>query len=301
MWRTIGATNFVTPAPGLDKRSCKSDQFSVTFQSKPGSDFPESYVIHANVSDDLQVILEISRPASIPGWKLGKGPKGGFSYFGPDPERAEGYVIHRFWPRTQASGHVIVKGKAISAEGPGMFAHAIMGMRPNLVAARWNFANFQSNEHGGVSAIQMELTTIDSYGRSGAGSGGVKVNIGSLVLGGKLVAVTAETVWPDEEPPVESPLMSRAIHHNPTVDPDTTYAQPRELEFIWAGSSLIPDAPGQVSAKAKVDVGTPTEPKGLIEKVDVLAEIPAVVKSVISYVAGTKPYIYQVRLTTYNS
>jgi hypothetical protein len=36
-------------------------------------------------------------------------------------------------------------------------------------------------------------------------------------------------------------------------------------------------------------------PKGLIEKVDVLAEIPYVIKSVVNYVAGTKPYIYQVR------
>ena len=197
-WRTVSATNFVVPAPGLDRRSCKSDQFSVTFKTKPGSDFPESYVIHANVSDDLQVVLEINRPASIPGWKLGKGPNGGFSYFGPDPEKAEGYVIHRFWPRTQASGHIIVKGKAISAEGPGMFVHAIMGMRPNLVAARWNFANFQSDEHGGVSATQMELTTIDSYGRRGAGSGGGWAGAGGVCVPARCYerAVPADSVPP---------------------------------------------------------------------------------------------------------
>ena len=34
--------------------------------------------------------------------------------------------------------------------------------------------------------------------------------------------------------------------------------------------------------------------EGLIEKVDVLAEIPKVVKAVIAYAAGTKPYIYTV-------
>jgi hypothetical protein len=294
MWKTASVTNFVTPPTGLDKRSCKSDQFSITFKSKPGTDYPESYVVHANVTDDVQVIVEINRPALIPGWKIGNGPKAGYSYYGPDPEKAEGYLIHRFWPRTQATGHVIVKGKAIAAEGPGVFIHAIMGMRPNLVASRWNFANFQSDEHGGVSAIQMEFTTPDAYGRRGSGSGGVKVNIGSVVVGGKLVSVCAETIWPDEKPE-EGEIVSRAFHHNATIDPETTYAQPREVEYVWAGPSLLPDAPGKVSANLKIDVGTPTEPKGLIEKVDVLAEIPAVLKSVISYVAGTKPYIYQVQ------
>lgn len=33
---------------------------------------------------------------------------------------------------------------------------------------------------------------------------------------------------------------------------------------------------------------------GLIEKVDVLAEIPYVVRKALSAVTGTKPYIYQV-------
>ena len=32
----------------------------------------------------------------------------------------------------------------------------------------------------------------------------------------------------------------------------------------------------------------------MIEKVDVLAEIPYVIKTMVNYVAGTKPYIYQV-------
>lgn len=36
--------------------------------------------------------------------------------------------------------------------------------------------------------------------------------------------------------------------------------------------------------------------KGLVERVDVLAEIPYLVKKVVNVVAGTKPYIYQVSL-----
>ncbi|KAH8112852.1 Svf1-like-domain-containing protein [Phellopilus nigrolimitatus] len=293
VWRSSNVTNFVSPAPGLDKRSSKSDSFAITFKSKPGTDNPESFTIFAQVAEDVQITLEVTRPASAPGWKIGKGPKSGFSYYGPDVEKPEGSVFHSFWPRTQCSGHIIYKGQAIPANGPGMYVHAIMGMRPNLIASRWNFADFQSNEHGGVSAIQMELTTPDAYGLNGAGSGGVKVNFGSLVLGGKLVCVTAETTLPEEDKPAETQFVSRAFHHNTIIDSDTSHAQPKELEFVWSGPSTLSDAPGQVSASMKVDVGTPTQPKGLVEKVDVLAEIPAMLKAVVNYVAGTKPYIYQ--------
>ena len=295
IWKSINVTNFVLAPPGLDKRSCKGDQFSITYKSAPGTDHPESYTIRANLSDDLQISLDVLRPVGVPGYKIGKGPQGGFSYFGPDIEKADGYAIHRFWPHDVATGHIISKGQAVTAKGPGMMVHAIQGMRPNLVASRWNFANFQSEAHGGVSAIQMEFTTIDAYGRKGDGSGGVKVNIGSLVLGGKLAAVTAETKWPDEDQADKATVISRATHLGLIADEETGYDAPSEIVFKWAGPSLVADAQGAVAATLHVDVGSPAAPKGLIEKVDVLAEIPYVVKTVVNYVAGTKPYIYQVR------
>jgi hypothetical protein len=294
VWRSINVTNFLTPPnSNLDKRSSKADEFSVTYKSTPGSPAPESYTIRANLSVDFQISVEVTRPEGVPGFKLGKGPKGGFSNFGPDEANREGYVIHRFWPRTFSEGNIIHKGVAIPFKGPGLLSHAIQGMRPNLVASRWNFANFQSDEHGGVSALQMEFTTIDAYGRKGAGSGGVKVNVGSLVLGGKLVCVTAETKWPDEEQSDSAAAISRAFHLNPTLDAETGYNQPNELEFRWSGPSLAKGG-GKLEASLIIDVGGPKSPKGLIEKVDVLGEIPSVVKMAVNYVAGTKPYIYQV-------
>ncbi|KAI0787785.1 oxidative stress survival Svf1-like protein [Fomes fomentarius] len=293
IWKSINVTNFVTPPPGLDKRSSKADQFSITHKSKPGTDTPESYTITANLDNELQITLDISRPASAPGFKIGKGPKGGFSYFGPDPKNPEGYVIHRFWPHDFASGLIVHKGQAKSVKGPGMFVHAIQGMRPNLVASRWNFAHFHSEQYGGVSAIQMEFTTTDAYGRKSAGSGFVSVNIGSLVLDGKLATVTAETKWPDEDQSKSADIISRAVHSKTMHDPDTGYNAPTELVFRWAGPSIVPSAPGLIKATLTADVGTPDAYKGLIEKVDVLAEIPYVIKTMVNYVAGTKPYIYQ--------
>ncbi|KAG6908686.1 hypothetical protein DXG01_003700 [Tephrocybe rancida] len=292
IWKSVNVNNFVTPPPGLDKRSSKADEFSITYKHSPGSDHPESYTIRANLAADLQLSFDIARPAAVPGWKVGKGPKGGFTYFGPDPEKAEGYAIHRFWPHARATGHVIHAGKAATYQGPSMMVQAIQGMRPNLLAASWNFGNFQSEEHGGVSAIQMEFKTCASHGRKGAGSGGVWVNIGSLVVGGKLVAVTAETKWPDVEPTNER-VVSRTTHLNAINDPETSYDKPQQILWEWRGPSILADAPGSVKAKLQIELGDLDQPQGLVEKVDVLAEIPYVVKMAVNYVAGTKPYIYQ--------
>ena len=180
-----------------------------------------------------------------------------------------------------------------------MFVHAIQGMRPNLVASRWNFAHFQSNEHGGTSAIQMEFTTLETYGRKGEDSGPVTVNVGSLVLGGKLAAVTAETKWPDEDYRADADVVSRAIHSNPIFDSDTGYKAPSGIVFKWEGPSLLNEARGPIRATLDVDVGDASAPKGLIEKVDVLAEIPYFVKMAVNYVAGTKPYIYQASIVCF--
>ncbi|KAF9450898.1 survival factor 1 [Macrolepiota fuliginosa MF-IS2] len=295
IWKSIHVNNFVTPPPGLDKRSSKADEFSITHKSHPdNTDFPESYTIRANLGQDMQISLELKRYSGVPGFKVGKGPKGGYSYFGTDPTKPDGFVIHRFWPRLLAEGHFVHNGKAEVVEGPGMFVHAIQGMRPNLVASAWNFVHFQSPALGGVSAIQMEFKTIDQYGKRGAGSGYVVVNVGSLVVGNKLVAVTAETIWPNEDPsPGEAAVKSKVVHLKPENDPDTGYNKPNEISFEWKGTSLVPDAPGDITASQLAGLGSVAEPRGLVEKVDVLAEIPYVVKMAVSYVAGTKPYIYQ--------
>ncbi|KAJ8455498.1 hypothetical protein ONZ45_g18930 [Pleurotus djamor] len=288
-WRSINVSNF-TVVP-TDKRSSKADQYSITHKSKPGTDYPESYIISANLGTDVQISLEVHRPVDIPAWKLGKGPKGGFSYFGPDLEKPEAYVVHRFWPRTKVIGLIVLNGHANPIQGPGMYIHAIQGMRPNLVAQSWNFANFQSDEHGGCSALQMEFITQSTHGKKGNGSGGVSVSVGSIVVGGKLVSVTAETKWPGEAS--EGTLVSRATHLNGVHDPDTGYNMPKEILFEWSGPSIVPNASGTVKASVKGEYGDLENPKGLIQKVDFLAEIPYAIKMVVNYVAQTKPYMYQ--------
>jgi len=119
----------------------------------------------------------------------------------------------------------------------------------------------------------------------------VVVNVGSLVVGDKLAAVTAETKWPGEKS--TSSVVSQTTHLKPEQDPDTSYRKPTGIVFDWKAPSIISDAPGTIEARLQLDLGSVAEPKGLIEKVDVLAEIPYVLKVAVNYVAGTKPYIYQ--------
>ena len=290
VWKSINVNN-CAPASN-NRRSIKSDEFSITHKSSPGSEYPESYSISANIDKEVQVFLDIKRPATVPGFKVGSDEKGGYSYFGPDSKNPEGYVIHRFWPRFECEGHLVLNGGMQPVKGPGMFVHAIQGMRPNLVASRWNFANFQSSEQGGVSAIQMDFTTLDTHGPKGAGSGPVVVSVGSLVVGNKLVAVTSASKAPGQES-ASSAVVSKATHLKTEVDPDTGYLKPAEILYEWAAPSIA--SPGETyTAKLPMPVGSVASPKGLIDKVDVLAEIPYVLKVAVNYVAGTKPYIYQV-------
>ena len=304
-WRSTNVTNFVTaPSTGSakhDKRSCKSDQFSILVDPA----HPDTYTIEGNYDANTQVSLKFKRADGAPGFKLGSGPKGGMTYFGAEKANAgpkdrdtpdvssgtDGYVIHRFWPRCMVSGIVRTGSEVLSLDSGarGIFIHAIQGMRPNLVASRWNFGYFNStDEKEGVSLVMMEFTTTSSYGSK-------VINIGSVVVDDQLVAVVSDGT----------------VQHLDTtpVDADTGYAAPGKMHFEWKnGRSLLPSMGAQssennkVSADVLLDISTnepaqagkPRSFSGLIEKVDVLAQIPYLVKKVISYVAGTKPYIYTV-------
>lgn len=66
---------------------------------------------------------------------------------------------------------------------------------------------------------------------------------------------------------------------------------PHGLSFTWAGERV--DGKGQAKASVTLDdVWT-----GLVEKVDVLAELPYVLRKGVTAVTGAKPYIFQVSYT----
>ncbi|KAG8803769.1 putative cell survival pathways protein [Serendipita sp. 399] len=136
----------------------------------------------------------------------------------------------------------------------------------------------------------MEFTTTDGYGRKKGGEGGVAVNVGCISVGNQ-VSATAETKWPDEAASSSAPVVSRAIHYDTVPDKDTGYNQPQKIGFSWEGP-LGADPNQKLSADLLLSVGFGEQSNGLIEKVDVLAEIPKVLKAIVN-ATGTKPYIYQ--------
>lgn len=318
-WRSTNVTNFSAPPPSsvhstsgqaYDKRSCKSDQFSILVD--PAA--PDTYHIQGNYDANTQISITYKRVDGVPGWKLGAGPKGGMTYFGAEKganstkdsegpaysNASDGYVVHRFWPKCSVTGIVRMGNDVVSLEKGtnGIFIHAIQGMRPNLIAQKWNFGYFSSSssseggegaeakEDTSTSVVMMEFTTPSNYGAK-------TVNVGSIVVDDQLVAVIADGI----------------VTHLDTdpIDPDTGYPAPGKIQYSWKnGTSLLPSlskqaGSGKVEAEIVLDVTADEASadgqrnfKGLIEKVDVLAQIPYLVKKVISYVAGTKPYIYTV-------
>lgn len=296
VWKSVAVTNFAPGAgnPALDKRSSKSDQFTITVDPKS----PNKYTIVGKYDDEVQISLTYEQLAQ--GWKVGAGPRGGMTYFGslkapkagkendntPDVSAGgDGYCIHRFWPRCAVGGIVRIGGNVVDMDGSrGTFIHAIQGMRPNVLAAKWNFANFQSSADDGVSLVMMEFTTTPAYGAK-------KVNIGSIVVDDKLVAVTA-----GGEGVVGK---SVAEHQNSVKDAETGYAAPGTILYQWEGASIDKSVAGPNKAQLKLDLleaGGEAEykTKGLVEKVDVLGQIPYLVKKFVNYAAGTKPFIYTV-------
>ena len=207
---------------------------------------------------------------------------------------ADGYAIHRFWPRCAVSGIMRLGGEVVDLAGArGVFIHAVQGMRPNLLAARWNFANFQSPaaEGHGVSLTMMEFTTTSAYGDK-------VINVGSVVVGDKLVSVTA-----GGSDLVAGIVGSSAQHLDTVIDAETDYPAPGKISYVWNGHELVEEGKlgaGKVSATILLDLLVSGEEeeyatRGLIEKVDVLGQIPYLLKKFVNYAAGTKPYIYTVR------
>lgn len=109
-----------------------------------------------------------------------------------------------------------------------------------------------------------------------------------LIVVGQTICPTVPTAFPALNDDV------CVVTHSATAkDQETGYNAPGAIEFKWAGSA----EKGRVSADVKVDkLGSTVGEGGLIEKVDVLAEIPYVLRKTLAAVTGTKPYIYQVSL-----
>ncbi len=131
-----------------------------------------------------------------------------------------------------------------------------------LSAAKWNFVDFQSPNY---SAVMMEYTTPPSYGSA-------VVNVGGIAQDGEIICAGST---------------NSAQHTEVKGDPENNWPEPGAVRYLWSGKTKEGRS---VSAELEGSLGK------RLDKVDVMAKVPGFVKTIVGGVAGTKPYIYQVRL-----
>ena len=207
---------------------------------------------------DDKAIVNLTVKQVAPGFQAGKT---GRTLFGTDLEHPWGSMHHAFWPRCTAEGTITTKDGPIDFKGKAFFVHALQGMKPHHAAARWNFCNFQSPSY---SAVLMEFTTPASYGST-------VVNVGGIAKGNEILFAGCTNA---------------ATHVEVKGDSENDWPEPATVKFVWNG---------------KTKDGKPVEAvlegqlEDRLDRIDVLAEVPGFVKSLVAVAAGTKPYIYQVR------
>ncbi|RKP30928.1 oxidative stress survival, Svf1-like protein [Metschnikowia bicuspidata] len=180
----------------------------------------------------------------------------GLTYYGEDVNAPWGSMRHAFWPRCSVAGTIKLANTTITIDGYTMFVMAMQGMKPHHAAKAWNFLNFQSNEY---SAVQMEFTTPMSYALT-------KVNVAILTSADKIIATSID---------------NKIVHQDQQRD-EIGWNVPRAIIYNFTDGT-------DDKVIAKVSGAIPN----LVERVDVMAEIPKLIKNIVSNIAGAKPYIYQ--------
>lgn len=212
-----------------------------------------NYKLKSFVCDESIVELEVERLTD--GVIFGDD---GMTFYGDDINQPWGSMRHVFWPKCTVNGRILTKklGEVKITNGYTMFVMALQGMKPHHAAKSWNFMNFQSSNY---AAVQMEFTTPKSYANT-------KVNIGIVTDNEKILFATID---------------NEVVHLDSEID-SVGWPVPKAIEFNY-----VDPLNGNTIAKVTGPL------KNLVERVDVMAEIPQFVKNIVSGVAGAKPYIYQ--------
>lgn len=241
-----------------DKTNFVAENFSITL-----NEAADEYAFKSAVTPESEVDVTFKRVGD--GFKIGADGK---SRYGEDLAQPWGTMRHVFWPRLDISGTIKTADAEIKLDhSQGLYVMALQGMKPHHAAASWNFCNFQGPT---ISAVVMEFTTPVSYGSS-------RSAIGAIHRDGELIATCIGTT---------------TEHVDPVVD-EVGWPAPKAIKFGLEGpkpgvaNSQINDPANVVKAKVSGELNY------LVDRVDVLAEIPAFVKRVVNGVSGANPYIYQ--------
>lgn len=206
--------------------------------------------------NDQNAIVNVKVTQTAPGFVVGKDGK---TLFGTDLSNPWGSMRHAFWPRCIAEGTIVTEEGPIDFKGKAFLSHALQGMKPHHAASRWNFVDFQSPSY---SAILMEFTTPPSYGST-------VVSVGGLAKDGEIITAGSIT----------------SVQHTKTrEDSENDWPEPTEAKFTWTGTA-------KDGKPVEAVIEGPLEDK--LDRIDIMAEVPGFVKTIVASAVGTKPYVYQ--------
>ncbi|KFA74202.1 hypothetical protein S40288_06276 [Stachybotrys chartarum IBT 40288] len=206
--------------------------------------------------NDERSIVNVKITRNTPAVHIGETGK---TLFGTDLNDPWGFMRHAFWPRCVAEGTVTTKDGPIDVKGRAIYIYALQGMKPHHAAAKWKFANFQGPNH---SAVLMEFTTPPSYGTT-------TVNVGVIAKDNEIIYAGASNV---------------ATHTQVEQDQEVGWPEPKAVKFAWSGKNKESKP---VEAVIEGSLGPRTD------RVDIMAEVPGFIKTIVAGAVGTKPYIYQ--------
>lgn len=155
-----------------------------------------------------------------------------------------------------------------------MFSMAFQGMKPHHAAKSWNFMYFHSKEH---TAVLMEFTTPKSYANT-------KVSIGVLTSKSDIISVTVDNDCQHLDSEIDSVGWNVPNGLSINYKGFTTEVTDEELET---------QEDVEIEDSKKIVASVNGKLTNLVERIDVMNEIPSFIKTIVSGVAGTKPYIYQ--------
>lgn len=207
--------------------------------------------------NDQRAVVNLTIKRSAPGFHAGSTGK---TLFGTDLANPWGSMRHAFWPRCSSEGTIMTQQGPIDFKGKAAFIMALQGMKPHHAAAKWNFLDFQGPKH---SAVLMQFTTPPSYGSTVVTVGGIAKDDEIVIAGTEL----------------------SATHLTTKQDSENGWPEPETARFTWSGTC-------KHGKDVKASIEGSLGPR--VDRVDVMAEVPQFVKTIVGGVAGTKPYIYQV-------
>lgn len=183
--------------------------------------------------------------------------------------RTDGFIGMKFIPSGKCTGTIEIDGEKFAFKGQGVCLRQFQGVKPHVTTKRWNCAYFCENTpKTGTSKARKTLFTIQM--QSSAAYNGAIVNYGFYHDGERLRAVTSK----DDQ-----------IHYAKTkTDSDTGYCVPEHFDYRWKGVDMDgKDFEATVS-------GTPT---ARMARIDLLENVPVVVRRVVESLCSARPYIYQ--------